>query len=110
MALKPEDGTLAGVGLAIGVVALYDHFMPNVADHKAAGNDIKALDKSRVNATAFAIGLVGIAALLLKNTTVFVIGGVTVIALDASHRYADAVSPSSQTVPTTSSANPTASS
>lgn len=104
MALKPEDSTLAGVAVAVGVIALYDHYMPTMADHKAADTNPAhpALDKSRTNCTWVAVGLVGLASLLLKDSTVFVIGGVTVLALDFSHRYADSVHGPSQTIPSVS--------
>jgi hypothetical protein len=98
MALKPNESLAAGTGLSFGMIALYDHFLPNVADHKAAPVNNMVLDKARQHATLTGIAIVAGISFLAKSTTMFVIGGTTVVALDFAHRHANAVNPASQKI------------
>jgi|SRR5580658_3505482 hypothetical protein len=104
MALKPQESLATGAALAFGIIALYDHFMPSVADHKAAPANLDVLDKSRLHATGVAVAIVAGVSLLAKDPTIFVIGGTTIVALDFSHRYANA---SDQGQPIAPANNPT---
>jgi hypothetical protein len=105
MALKPQESLATGAALAFGIIALYDHFMPNIADQKAAPANLNVLDKARFHATIVACAIVGGVSVLAKDPTIFVIGGTTVVALDFAHRHANAVNPATQQV-APASANP----
>ncbi len=93
MALKPEASLITGLAVATVVYAVYDHALPSVADSRSAPPNNVTLDKSRQTATLTAAAIVAGVSLIAKDPTIFVIGGTVLIALDFSHRHANAVNP-----------------
>jgi hypothetical protein len=99
------------IGVALGTAALvgviYQSVMPPVANVRAAQANNATLQKSRRTATFLAAGTVGLVYWLTKDPVPVMIAGSEVIALDMTHRHADAVNHITQTVmPASSGAGP----
>jgi len=105
MALKPPESLITGLAVATVVYAVYEHTLPSVADTRASSPNNATLDKSRQTATWTAAGIVAGVSLLAKDPTIFVIGGTVLVALDFSHRHANAVNPATQKVTAAGSAS-----
>lgn len=90
MALKQEHALLVGVATAGVVFGIYQLNMPTVAGARASKPGNIHLESARQGSTITAASLVVLLGLLSADPTVFVIGGVSVLALDASHRVANA--------------------
>jgi 4-amino-4-deoxy-L-arabinose transferase-like glycosyltransferase len=106
--LKQEDALLTGLGVAAVVGAIYAVHLPTVAASRASSPGNTHLDTSRKSADWIAAGVVIGASLLAKDPTVFVIGGVVVIALSFAHRIANVTDQTSGQVPTPQNAAPAA--
>lgn len=106
--LKQEDALLTGLGVAAVVGAIYAVHIPTVAATRASAAGNMHLDSARKSADWIAAGVVVGASLLAKDPTVFVIGGVVVIALSFAHRIANATDHQSGQVPTGQNAAPAA--
>jgi 4-amino-4-deoxy-L-arabinose transferase-like glycosyltransferase len=104
--LKQEDALLTGLAVAAVVGGIYAVHVPTVAASRASAPGNMHIEASRKSATWTAAVVVVGASLLAKDPTVFVIGGVVVIALDFAHRYANAVNNQTGQVPSASSAAP----
>jgi 4-amino-4-deoxy-L-arabinose transferase-like glycosyltransferase len=104
--LKQEDALLTGLGVAAVVGAIYAVHVPTVAASRASAPGNMHIESARKSADWIAAGVVVGAALLAKDPTVFVIGGVVVIALSFAHRIANVTSNQTGQVPSASSAAP----
>jgi hypothetical protein len=105
--LKQEDALLTGVAVAGLVTAISAIHMPMVASSRASAPDNKHIEASRRSAAVIGTVLVlGSWALAGFDPTVFVIGGSVVVALDITHRVANATDNQSGQIPSLSSAAP----
>lgn len=86
--LKPEVSLPVGLATAAVVYAIYSNATPTVADLREGPVGDQVADGSRKLAAWTAAGVVAGISLLAKDPTVFVIGGVMVVALDWWHRHA----------------------
>jgi hypothetical protein len=98
MALRPETSLTVGLATAALVWAVYQMHMPTTADTRATTPNNAAINSSRQVSTWTAAGIVAAVSLLSHDPTVFVIGGAMVVALDFTHRAADATSPSTNSI------------
>jgi hypothetical protein len=89
MALKQEHALLIGLATAGAVVGIFQISVPTVASVRASGPNNKHLSSTRKWATITSVSLVTLLGLLTGDPAVFVIGGATTVALDASHRVAN---------------------
>lgn len=96
MADKGSDALITGLGVAAVVAAIYQVHLPGVAAARASAPDNQHLEASRKNSTWTAAAVVAGATVLGKvgvgsgfASTVFIMGGVVVIALDFAHRIAN---------------------
>ena len=105
MALKPSESLVTGLAVATVVYAVYEHTVPSVADTRGAAPNNSNLDSSRKLATWTAAGIVAGVSLLAKDPTIFTIGGTVLVALDFSHRHANAVNPATQKITASGSAS-----
>jgi 4-amino-4-deoxy-L-arabinose transferase-like glycosyltransferase len=87
----------AALGLGLGSAALvwtvYNGICPSVSDTKASAPQDSILTGSERTAAFISAGLVGGIALIAKDPTVFVIGGVALLALSWAHRHANVFDP-----------------
>lgn len=91
--LKPEVSIPAGLATAALVYGVYQHAVPNIADHRAVEADNPDAQSARRQAAWTSAAVVAGVSLLAKDPTIFVIGGAMLVALDWSTRHADAVNP-----------------
>lgn len=105
--LKQEDALLTGLGVAAVVGAIYAVHAPTVAAVRASAPNNMHAEAVRKGATWTAAIVVVGSSLLAKDPTVFVIGGVVVIALDFAHRFANNTDNQSGQLVTVESAAPT---
>lgn len=91
MALKPEISL--GVALATGAVVygIYTNATPTVADIRTLPSQNRDVASAEKQATWTAAAVVGGISLIAKDPTVFILGGVMVVALAWSHRHANLV-------------------
>lgn len=87
--LKTEDGLVTGLAVAAVVAGIHAVSVPNVAAVRASAPGNQHADSARKSATLTAALVVVVASAVAKDPTVFVIGGVVVIALDMAQRMAN---------------------
>lgn len=104
MALKQEHALLIGLAVAGAVVGIYQISMPSVASVRASRAGNKHIDSARKGATITSASLVAVVGLLAQSPDVFVIGGIAVIAMDFTHRVANATDHQSGKIPSTAQA------
>lgn len=92
--LKPETSVVVGVSTAALVGFIYQYGLPNVATMQATSPQDINIDAGRKKAAWTSAAMVSVLSLLTKDKTVFVIGGIAVIALDMHARTANAAHPS----------------
>lgn len=91
--MKPEVSIGVGLATAVLVFSIYQHAVPALVDHRVGEpDDPDAAAALRVASWTAAGATAGIS-LLAKDPTVFVMGGVMVIAMDLWHRHANLVNP-----------------
>lgn len=91
--LKPEGSMAIGLGTAVTMYAIYDRSLPDAATmHATDANDIN-IEAGRKKATLTATAVLGIITVLTKDINVFILGGVTLFALDFHARHANATHP-----------------
>jgi hypothetical protein len=90
MALKAEHSLLIGLATAAAVGVVYQQNLPSNAQVRASSPNNQHINTSRTVATWEAAAIVAGIAFLAHDPTVFVIGGVTMIALDFGARHANA--------------------
>lgn len=91
--LKPEGSILVGGVTVITVVAIYGKSLPDTATMHATQANDRNLDSARKKATLTSIGIMGAISLLTRDVNVFILGGLTVVALDFQARHANVTSP-----------------
>lgn len=96
MADKGSDALITGLATAAVVYGIYQVHLPTVAAARSSGPDNKHLESSRKSSTWTAAAVVVGATVLGKvgvgsgfASTVFIVGGTVVIALDFAHRLAN---------------------
>jgi hypothetical protein len=105
--LKQEDALLTGLGVAAVVGTIYAVHVPTTAAVRASAPNNMHAEASRKSASWTAAVVVVGASLLARDPTVFVIGGVVVIALDFAHRLANSTDNQSGQLVTSETAAPT---
>lgn len=91
--LKPEGSIGIGIATMVTVYAIYDRSLPSASVmHATAANDIN-IEAGRKKATLTSAAVLGVITLLTKDVNVFILGGVTLFALDFHARHANASSP-----------------
>jgi hypothetical protein len=91
--LKPEGSMLLGGVTVLMVLAVYGKTLPTTAImHATAPNDMN-LEAGRKKATITAEVLLGAISLITRDANIFILGGLTIIALDWHARHANAASP-----------------
>lgn len=91
--LKPETSVMVGVSTAALVGFVYSYGVPNVATiHATAPQDVN-VDAGRKKAAWTSAAAVALLSLITRDKTVFVIGGLAVVALDWHARLANAANP-----------------
>lgn len=91
--LKPEGSLTLGVATAAMVYGVYGFALPNTATMQATDAHDTNIEAARKKASWTSAALVSGVALIAKDPTIFVLGGVMLIALDWHTRHANAVSP-----------------
>jgi hypothetical protein len=90
---KPEGSMIGAIATAILTAAIYKNGLPDVATmHATDANDIN-LEASRKKSTLTAAGVLSAITLLTRDANIFILGGVTLFALDLSARHANASNP-----------------
>lgn len=91
--LKPE-GSLT-TGLAVGALAygVYNYSLPTTAVMQASPVQNPDIEAARRKAAITSVAIVALVSLMAKDKTIFVLGGMVVIALDAHARIANAATP-----------------
>lgn len=91
--LKPEGSVISGIATAGLVAVIFAKTLPSDGIvHATTPNDIN-VDAARKKATLTSIGILSVITLLTRSPEIFVLGGVTTIALDFNARHANASHP-----------------
>lgn len=91
--LKPEGSVLMGGVTVIMVIALYGKSLPSGAVMQATRANDQNIEAARKKATWTSVGLVSIISLLTRDANIFILGGLTTVALDFHARHANASAP-----------------
>jgi hypothetical protein len=88
--LKPDGSVVIGVATMVAMYTIYDRSLPDAATmHATTANDIN-IEAGRKKATYTAAGALSVITLLTKDVNVFILGGITLFALDFHARHANA--------------------
>ena len=90
---KPEGSVLAGVAVAALVYGTYSQAVPNAAVMHATQPHDTNIEAGRKKAAWTSAAVVGGVSLIARDPTIFVLGGLVLIALDFHARHANATSP-----------------
>lgn len=91
--LKPDGSIAIGIATMITTIVIYDRSLPNAGVmHATDANDIN-IEAGRKKATWTAAGVLSAITLLTKDVNVFILGGITLFALDLHARHANASNP-----------------
>lgn len=91
--MKAETSIVAGLATAALVYAVYSNATPTIADIRVAKPHDADIEASRKLAAWTSAGIVAGVALIAKDGTIFIMGGVMIIGLDWWHRHANEVNP-----------------
>jgi hypothetical protein len=91
--LKPEVSLPIAAATGAVVFGIYQSHLPTVAETRVTSPGHPAIQSSRKTATWMAAAVVGGISLIAADPTIFIVGGIMVVALDFTHRHADAVNP-----------------
>lgn len=94
--LKPDGSIAIGIATMVGVTFIYNSQLPAGAIIHNTNANNENIDASRKKATWTAAGVLSIITLLTRDVNVFILGGVTLAALDFSARHANASNPATQ--------------
>jgi hypothetical protein len=83
---KPEVSLGLALGTGAVVYGTYQHFVPNQADVRVGKPGDETLEKARKQATWFSASIVGGISLIAKDPTIFIVGGLMIVALDWATR------------------------
>lgn len=97
--LKPDAAVIAGIASAALAVGIYQNDLPTLAECRTSESGDPDLDSAEKSATWKAAAVVAGVSLLVKDPTVFLIGGAAVVALSWAHRHANYVDPISGRIP-----------
>jgi hypothetical protein len=89
----PEGSLTLGIATATLVVGIYTTSTPDTGVIHATDPNDHNIDAGRKKAAWLSAAVVSAIALLMRDKTVFVLGGTVLIALDWHTRHANAVSP-----------------
>lgn len=94
MALKTAEASVGvGLGTAALTYAIYNISLPPLTDVRAVESENQDIQSSERAATWVSAAFVTGVALVTKDATVFVIGGIAVVMMAWLYRHADQVSP-----------------
>lgn len=91
--LKPEGSLTLGVAVGAMVYGVYNYSLPTTAVMQATSPQSMDIEAARRKAAWTSATIVSIVALMAKDKTIFVLGGLVVIALDVHARLANAAVP-----------------
>jgi hypothetical protein len=88
--LKPDGSIVVGISTMIMVYAVFDRSLPDAATmHSTTANDIN-IEAGRKKATITSAGLLSGITLLTRDINVWILGAMTIFALDFHARHANA--------------------
>lgn len=91
IALKPEGSLTLGLATAALVYGTYSFSVPNTSVMHATQAGDHNIESGRKKAAWTSAGIVGAVSLIARDKTIFVLGGLMLIALDFHTRHANAV-------------------
>jgi hypothetical protein len=91
--LKPEGSVLLGGVTVLMVLAIFGKTLPPTAVMHATPANDDNLESARKKATITSEIILGAISLMTRDANVFILGGLTVIALDFHARHANATAP-----------------
>ena len=96
--LKPDGSVLMGIATAALVAVIFAKNTANTSViHATPAND-QNVNMGRQKATLTSIGVLSFITLITKDVNVFILGGLTTVALDFNCRHANAVAPGTNTL------------
>jgi hypothetical protein len=90
---KPEGSVVAGAAVAALVYATYSQSVPNASVVHATQAHDTNIESGRKKAAWTSAAVVGGVSLIARDPTIFVLGGLVLIALDFHARHANATDP-----------------
>lgn len=99
--LKPEGSIALGLATAAMSYSVYNYSLPTTAEMQATPVQSMDIEAARRKAAVTAVGVVSVVALMTRDKTILILGGLVVIALDWHARLANASAPGSGKIVTT---------
>jgi len=91
--LRPEHAVAVGIGISAVDLLIFDKMTPGVADIRTAHPQNKDVETTRKQAVIYCVGVNGFVSLITRDWNVFLIGGITTIAMSYLIAHANAVNP-----------------
>ena len=92
--LSPSESVLGSAAVFAVVLGVFEAALPHIADVRVASENDADLASAERLASWTSAAVVTTVAVLAKDPTIFMVGGIGVIALAWWHRHANAVNPS----------------
>ena len=99
--LTPESSVLVGALTAIGVLAIYNHAVPNLTDLRSAPPHDDTIEQERKQAAIEGVVLLVGISLISRDLGPYVIGGAVLVGMDYLIKHANAVNPGTNKLDTT---------
>lgn len=96
--LKAEISVPVSLAAAGGVLAIYYNALPTLADARAVEPNNTDMARAERQALLLSVGLAGGVALLARDSTPFVVGALTAVALSWLYRHANQLNSTTQTI------------
>jgi hypothetical protein len=91
--LKPEGSLMLGTAVAAMSYGIYSFSVPNTAITTSTLPHDASIESARKKAAWTATAVVSAVSVLAKDKTIFILGGLVIVALDWHTRHANAVHP-----------------
>ena len=91
--LKPEHTVAVGVGISAVDLLIFTHMVPGLADIRTARPKNADVETVRRQAVITCVGFNGFVSLITRDWNVFLIGGITTIAMSYLIAHANEINP-----------------
>ena len=91
--LKPEGSLTTGLAVGALTYGVYNYSLPTTAEMQASPVQSMDIEAARRKAAVTSAAIVALVSLMARDKTIFVLGGMIVIALDVHARLANASAP-----------------
>lgn len=91
--LQPDSAVVVGALVAVGVLMIYNHTVPNLTDVRSADAHNEDVDKTRKTAAIEAVVLIVGVSAISRDLTPYIIGGLALAGIDYLVKHQNSIDP-----------------